>query len=218
MFKTACKDFGRFDPRRLGKIDTEGYCPNLSGWSHSYANFETAGPVEVEISKADGTAIRKAAVHPVRYGRHVHLKNGKALITLDQPCLVAVDIDGAMRDQDTTRAPDGGWYTGPPLHGLSILANPVFTHKPRPGDPTVCAVKPGEKPPTEGDWQTLYFLPGVHDIGVGDVPKAGKSYYIPGDALVYGTFYKERDGHDIRIFGCGTLSGDRQPHRNGSSS
>lgn len=185
VFKTACKDFGRFNPKNLGKIDTEGYCPNLSGWSHSYVNFETAGPVEVEIAKVDGTAIRKATVHPVRYGKNVHLEDGRAFLTLETPCLVAVDIDGAMRDQDTTRTPDGGWYSGPPIHAISIFANPIFTNKPKLGDPTVCAVKPGEKPPTSGSWQTLHFLPGIHDIGVGYVPEAGKSYYIPGDALVY---------------------------------
>ena len=212
VFKTACKDFGRFDPKNKGKIDTEGYCANLSGWSHSYVNFETAGPVEVEIAKADGTAIRKATVHPVRYGKHIYLKDGKAYLTLEQPCLVAVDIDGEMCDQDTTRTPGGGWYTGPPLHALSIFANPVFENKPRLDDPAVCAVKPGQPPPTNDNWQTLCFLPGVHDIGLAYPLQPNKSYYIPGDALVYGSFYRERGGHDIRLFGCGTLSGDRLPH------
>lgn len=212
VFKTACKDFGRFDPKNRGKIDTEGYCANLSGWSHSYVNLETAGPVEVEISKVDGTAIRKATVHPVRYGKTVHLKDGKAFFTIEKTCLVAVDIDGTMRDQDTTRTPGGGWYAGPPLHGLSIFANPIFPNKPRLGDPTVYAVKPGAMPPTNGTWKTLCFLPGVHDIGLAYPLQANKSYYIPGDALVYGSFLKEHGGHDIRIFGCGTLSGDRLPH------
>jgi hypothetical protein len=77
VFKTACKDFGQFDLKNRGKIDTESYCPNLSGWSHSYVNFETAGPVEIEIAKADGKAIRKATVHPMRYGSHIRLKGGK---------------------------------------------------------------------------------------------------------------------------------------------
>ena len=71
-------------------------------------NFETSGPGEVEVAKADGTAIRKATVHPVRYGKSVYLKDGKSFLTLDKPCLVAVDIDGTMCDQDTTRTPDGG--------------------------------------------------------------------------------------------------------------
>ena len=42
-----------------------------------------------------------------------------------------------------------------------------------------------------------------------------RRYYIPGDALVYGSFSNHKkwdDGHDIRIFGLGTLSGSRLKH------
>ena len=42
-----------------------------------------------------------------------------------------------------------------------------------------------------------------------------KSYYIPGDAIVYGTMNNNHDGKDgmfIKIFGHGTLSGDKLPH------
>ncbi len=174
-----------------------------------------AGPVEVEVAKADGTAIRKATVHPERYGRNVHLKGGKAYFNIEKPCLVAVDIDGAMRDQDTGMTPSGKIYSGPPLHGLSIFANPIFPDKPRLGDPTVQAVKPGEMPPTNGNWKTLAFLPGVHDIGLAYPLQTNRNYYIPGDAVVYGTLHGtgiRGGGHDIRIFGCGTLSGDRLTH------
>jgi hypothetical protein len=139
------------------------------------------------------------------------MKKGKAYVTLAQPCLIAVDINGDMSDHDTTRTLDGGWYMGPPLHAISIFANPVINNKPQLGHPAVYAVRPGQKPPTAGNWQILYFLPGVHDIGAGYPLQAGKNYYIPGDALVYGSFYKPKAGHDIRIFGCGTISGDRLP-------
>ena len=44
----------------------------------------------------------------------------------------------------------------------------------------VRTVSPEEEPPTEGDWSTLYFLPGVHDIGLSFTLHANKSYYIPG--------------------------------------
>ena len=77
------------------------------------------------------------------------------------------------------------------------------------------AVKPGEMPPSEGKWRTLYFLPGVHDVGLGFPVHAGKNYYLPGDAIVYGTLSNHRkwsDGHHIRIFGYGTLSGARLTH------
>ena len=42
-----------------------------------------------------------------------------------------------------------------------------------------------------------------------------KSYYIPGDAVVYGTMNNGKVGKEgkfIRIFGHGTLSGDKLPH------
>ena len=44
-----------------------------------------------------------------------------------------------------------------------------------------------------------------------------KSYYIPGDAVVYGTMnngQNKNDGDNIKIFGHGTLSGDKLPHPN----
>ena len=38
--------------------------------------------------------------------------------------------------------------------------------KPSVDDAGVETVNPGEEAPTEGDWHTLYFLPGIHDIGL----------------------------------------------------
>jgi len=75
-------------------------------------------------------------------------------------------------------------------------------------------VKPGEKPPSDGPWTTLYFLPGVHDIGLAYPLRANRQYYIPGDAMVYGTFSSRKwgEGKGIRIFGHGTLSGARLKH------
>ena len=75
--------------------------------------------------------------------------------------------------------------------------------------------KTGHIPPTMGDWDTMYFLPGVHDIGPCFRVHANKKYYIPGDALVHGTFNNNKvgkDGHHIKIYGYGTLSGERIPH------
>lgn len=189
----------------------EAYFDTLVGWTHAYVNFETSGSVEIEISHLNGQPIRSAAVHPERKASHCSVKDGKALVSLDKPCLVAVDIDGQMDGQDT-----GKGYKGPPLHTISLFANPPLAGKPRPDVPGVRTVKPGEKPPADGDWRTLYFLPGVHDIGAGFRVDANHQYYIPGDAMVYGSFCHPEweDGHDIRIFGHGTLSGARLKHAN----
>ncbi|MDX2035698.1 MAG: hypothetical protein SFX72_03520 [Isosphaeraceae bacterium] len=188
---------------------TEAYFDTLAGWTHAYVNFETAGPVEVEITRVDGRPIRSAAVHPRRKASACSVEQGKAIVRLPGPGLVAVDIDGQMDDQDT-----GKGYKGPPIHTVSIFANPPVLSKPRPGDPGVLAVEPGRMPPSEGPWSTLYFLPGVHDVGRAFPVRGGRRYYIPGDAIVYGTL-SNRDwdkGRDIRIFGLGTLSGARMKH------
>jgi hypothetical protein len=199
-WETACKTTDK---------KSDAYFDTLAGWTHAYVNFETSGPVEVEISRANGQPIRTAAVHPKRKSPSCTVSNGKAFVRLDKPCLVAVDIDGQMDSQDT-----GKGYKGPPIHTISLFANPVIEGKPKPNDPGVLAVKPGEIPPSDGAWTTLYFLPGVHDLGIAFPLKANRNYYIPGDAMVYGTFSSRKwgDGHDIRIFGHGTLSGARLKH------
>jgi hypothetical protein len=188
---------------------TDAYFDTLAGWTHAYVNFETTGAVEVEIARANGQPIRSAVVHPQRKASACSVKDGRVLVRLDKPCLVAVDIDGQMDGQDT-----GKGYKGPPIHTISIFANPPLAGKPKPTDPGVLTVKPGEIPPSDGPWTTLYFLPGVHDVGLAFPLRANRNYYIPGDAMVYGTLSNTKwgDGKNIRIFGLGTLSGARLKH------
>ncbi len=201
-WETACKSVPK---------DSDAYFDTLAGWTHTYVNFESSAPVDVEISRMDGQPIRFAVVHPQRKASGCMVKNGKVFIRLEQPALVAVDIDGQMDQQDT-----GKGYQGPPLHTISIFANPSIKDKPQPNDPDVQIVRPGEMPPSEGDWKTLYFLPGVHDIGLAFPIQANRTYYIPGDAMVYGTLSNTKwaDAHHVRIFGLGTLSGARLKHPN----
>lgn len=199
-FETTCKTIAK---------NADGYFDHLAGWSHTYVNFETAGPVEIEIARVNGQPIQTAAVHPSRNASGCFVRDGKAFVRLDKPCLVAVDIDGRMDAQDT-----GKGYKGPPVHTISLFANPPLAGKPKPDEPGVRTVKPGEKPPSDGPWTTLYFLPGVHDVGLAFPLHANRQYYIPGDAMVHGTFSNTKwgDGHHIRIFGHGTLSGARIKH------
>ena len=188
---------------------SDAYFDTLAGWTHTYVNFETAGAVEIEISRVNGQPIRAATVHPKRKASAYSIKNGKVLVRLDQPSLVAVDVDGQMDEQDT-----GKGYKGPPIHTISLFANPLLTGKPKPDNPGVLTVKPGEAPPSDGPWTTLYFLPGVHDVGLAFPLHANRQYYIPGDAIVYGTLSNQKwgDAHHVRIFGLGTLSGARLKH------
>lgn len=186
------------------------YFERLSWWTNTYINFEMNRPIEVEITRVNGEPIEKATPHPVHKVESCFVRDGKAYVVMNEPALVAVDIDGQMDDQNT-----GKGYLGPPIHTVTVFANPIIENRPEPDDPTVYAVKPNEQPPTDGDWETLYFLPGVHDIGVGFQLNSDKSYYIPGDALVHGTMnnIRQRDnGKNIHIFGYGTISGERIKH------
>jgi len=112
----------------------------------------------------------------------------------------------------------GNGYNGPPIHSVSLFANPVMK-KPSLDDPNIQYVEPGVKPSSNlGTKTTLYFKPGVHNIGRNFTIFANKNYYIPGDAVVYGTLVNlnnsDGSGANIRIYGYGTLSGDKIKHPN----
>lgn len=204
--------------------NTTGVFKHLADWSNSYVNFqmEEEVRVEIKISKLWGDPVTKAVVRPVTAAVSSEIVEGEVVVVINRPVLFTVDINGQMDDQDTGRLPDTGEvYHGPPIHTVTIFANP-FISPPSLEDPGVVQVSPGEEVPSEGPWHTLYFLPGLHDIGLEFLIHANRSYYIPGDAVVYGTLSKEEDdgedGENIHIYGHGTLSGDRLPHHSFSTS
>ena len=120
-------------------------------------------------------------------------------------------------------------------HAVTIFANPVINDKPNINDEeNVFVVRPGQKPPESFTQPVLYFAPGVHHLSVNDkgnlrdledqdilVPTSGKSYYIPGDAIVYGNINDtnvKNPVKDVRIFGHGTISGRHISHFNDRTS
>lgn len=204
------KAFAFITQAKEAKKGKNNYFSHLNGWSNTYINFEMNRPVEVEIARVDGKPILTAVARPARKATSCLVRDGRAYLTLEKPCQIAVDLDGRMDNQDT-----GKGYSGSPIHTVTVFANPLLKNRPKPGDPGVKTVSPGEIPSHDGPWKTLYFLPGVHDIGVGFQVHANRNYYLPGDAIVHGTMSnhgKWDDGHDIRIFGYGTLSGARVVH------
>ena len=175
--------------------------------------------VEIEITKLYGEPITKATVHPHSASKSCIVQsNGKAYVTIRNTGLFTVDINGQMDDQDTGMlAQNRKNYDGPPIHTLPIFANPFIDNKPSLDDTGVYGVQPGEEIPNQGPWHTLYFLPGIHDVGLSFRLHSNKTYYIPGDAVVYGTMNNDKDWSDgghILIHGHGTLSGDQLPHPN----
>ncbi len=198
------------------------------GWSHTYGNIEMSpnSPVEVEISGKNGFKIGgenffKATVHPAQKSNLATVVNGKVYFTINNPAQIVIDINGQMDDFNKAiddKTPDKSYVT----HTISLFANPILK-KPSIGDVGVVVVEPGNTPPTNPDlYQTLYFKPGVHTIGINFKIYPNKKYYIPGDAIVYGTFNnldlpsvgKFESGENIKIYGYGTISGAKYTHPN----
>ena len=151
--------------------NTTGAYELLDGWSNTYINFEMKDGINIEIQitkLVDGIMedIKKAAVHPVNAAKRCDIDQGRVVVRINETGLFTVDIDGQMDDKETGKLPDGTLYSGPPIHTLTVFANPFLENKPSLDDAGVLSVEPSEQAPTEGDWHTLYFLPGVHDIGL----------------------------------------------------
>lgn len=219
---TRCADFV------LGQRQKAYYAGAVGGWTQTYCNFEMAEnvPVEVEITRlhpstGEPKEIRTAVPHPRRKVRSWRVENGKVYVIFENPALFAVDIDGQMDNLPLPRNPPSRarFINENAIHTVTIFANPFIADKPDLSDPSVHAVEPGAMPPKEGDWKTLYFKPGVHQLWVGDWKKGdeytilnGKNYYIPGDAVVHGNFAFRKGPNTIRVFGHGTLSQERITH------
>jgi hypothetical protein len=186
-----------------------GYKSILLNWTASWIAFEfSETAVEVEISKFDGTAIKKAMVRPVGHASEAKIENGKAYITFDKPANVNVDIDGQMEDRYT-----GMGYSGPPVHTISLFANPVFK-EPDLSNSKVYGLNPGETIPADrSTWDTIYFKPGVHHIGTPFQISSNKVLYIPGNAVVHGTIHPPNTwgssaAANWSVYGSGALSGE----------
>ena len=233
---TQCVDKGT-----QGK--TAYYSGFIGGWSHTYCNFELDPntPIVVKITRSNIDTgapfgpIKSATARPAHKVKKCEVINGEVYVTMTEPGLIAVDIDGQMDSRNVPRVDPSGssWYfpnanKKDGCHGVTIFANPVIRDKPKPGDPDVYAVEPGNLPPRDGKWKTLYFKPGVHKLSVspdgserlwqpGDqfLLNNDRNYYIPGDAIVYGNFGDgngDEASRNIRVFGHGTISGSKIPH------
>lgn len=213
------------NPARAGAY----YFVNTINWSHSYANIEMSlnSLVEVEIAPKNGftingTSFTKAAVHPAQRANAATVTGGKVYFTLSNPASITVDINGQMDDYQPANMTPTINVTDPNrvVHTITIFAHPVMD-KPSMTDPTVLLVDTGVQAPLNiGSKQIVYFKPGIHDVGLNYKLQPGIKYYIPGDAILYGTLNNIGvagsgslgSGDNIKIYGLGTISGDRINH------
>lgn len=205
---------------------TQHYANHTSGWSHTYGNIEMTNntPVEVEIAAKNGFTIAgqnffKATVHPAQKSNLATVVDGKVYFTITNPGQLVIDINGQMDDYNASINP-----IGHPVHAISLFANPVIT-KPALNNPRIRYVDPGSDytallQESTATFDTMYFKPGVHNIGKDFKLHPGKTYYIPGDAMLYGNLNNldvpqgsfTTIGESIHVYGYGTVSQAKISH------
>ena len=184
----------------------------MTGWTMSWTSFEIpeGKSVQLRIKRIDGLPLDSWSLKPKSKNIPAKKEGDWLVLTIDKPCQLALDPNNELNNYNLgTTDPSSVKF-----HNLAIFVNPhLEDSRPYPNDPNVYCVKPGELPPEDGDWQTVYFLPGVHHIKrpAGNLMrpyflKSDKQYYIPGDAFLYGTIYT-KNTENVRLFGYGTVSG-----------
>lgn len=219
---------------------THAYQKFTAGWTHTYANIEMSenSPVEVEIRKIgsttlDGsTVIVKSAVHPAHkiIAGSKRDENGRVYFKINNPCQIVIDINGQMDDHNaaySSATPGGRMPDSSPVHSIAFYANPIMAKPVASPTNTILTVNPADSSPTTrltqpdpATYNTLVFAPGIHNVGASFKLYPGKSYYIPGDAILYGNIGNKNvpatgyrcNGDSIKIFGYGTICGIQVPH------
>jgi uncharacterized repeat protein (TIGR02543 family) len=145
--------------------------------------------------------------------------DGKVYFTITNPGQLVIDINGQMDDHNESINP-----IGHPVHAISLFANPVIK-KPTLNNPRIRYVEPGSdynvlRQLSAATFDTMYFKAGVHDIGKDFKLHPGKTYYISGDAMLYGNLNNidvpqgnyTTIGENIHVYGYGTLSQAKISH------
>ncbi|RMD84805.1 MAG: hypothetical protein D6820_00625 [Lentisphaerae bacterium] len=186
-----------------------GIYTSVTGHSASWCTFEMDIPVKVQVTKLSAGAINSCVIRPLSLGI-------KPVISKDRKS-VTFDIKPRFAEKVTTKSKQIPVNVAVEINGqsdemMTVFASPHLEGKPHPDDPGVFKVIPGKRPPETGDWTTLYFMPGIHDLGKKALKLyPGKTYYIPGDAWVYGGFgegFRNR-ADKAKIFGLGVVCGSR---------
>jgi hypothetical protein len=206
VVQTTCKKNPDQGSPIKGPDNDNGYYTNLADWSASYIAIEFAGmEVEVEVTKIGGP-ITKAKVRPVADAGAAVISGGKASFILTKHANVNIDINGQNEDQNT-----GQGYTGPAIHTFTVFGNPIFAP---PTGSHFTTIQPGQDVRSLSDAVRKYitFAPGVHNIGKAIALVQGGVIYIPGDAIVHGTFISldahSKIVHNWKVYGSGAVSGE----------
>ncbi|MBO2943392.1 S-layer homology domain-containing protein [Paenibacillus sp. F411] len=159
------------------------------------------GPVTIEVTRLTGDPVKKAVVRPLDLGITPVIDGNTVRFTLDNPAKVSVEFDGDLKNK------------------MFIFADPPEDPQliPNKQDPHVLVYESGshnldqDNALTEG--KTLYFEPGIHDLGDNKTYslRSNQTIYVAPGAYVKGSFTGNGQ-RNISILGRGIISGENKKH------
>ncbi|BFM08441.1 Ig-like domain-containing protein [Halioxenophilus aromaticivorans] len=170
------------NPGWKGTLD---YMQDANHWT----TFSFDGKVVVEARRLDGKAIENCIVRPLSLNIKPQIQGNKCSFELNQQAKLSVEID---EPTSVTRP-----ITGIGTVTKEIVKNPLFVF----AQPLETDV------PTKSDDDTIYFGPGIHEIGKGYTIPNNKEVYIAGGAVVIGTMSGGYNPTNVKIRGRGLLTG-----------
>lgn len=165
------------------------------GRSINWVHFSKSYPLTVTVKVLDISKVPVAGnivhVWPSKFGIMPSVSGNTITFILNAPGQYSVEIG------------ENGYK-----NGLMIFANPAETDIPDQSDPEFLVLNQATVSnvstiPTQ--YTGVYFKPGVHNIGVFNIPANIKSIYLAEGSWVYGALKMDKNPN-VRIYGRGTLS------------
>lgn len=205
------------------------YYTHVHGWSHSFSTVElgTGTSIDVEVTLLNDNEITNGntIILPASKTKYKNLQvdkvQGVITFTIAKTGQYYLDINSQMTDTKT-----GSGYSDKDMQCLSIFVNPIIANKPildagvapntlKKGVFYIDPSKKHDGLSLPSGTKTVYFRPGIHTVGRNFRIASNVNYYIPGDAIVYGTFNAPKDGTtvaNVKFYGSGIISGDKIAH------
>jgi FG-GAP-like repeat len=202
------------------QVQNPGFLPNgqpsgissssTSEHATSWTSFSFAGSVTVQVTNSK--TFTSARILP-SHAQIISTVSGHTVsFTLDQPGQYAVDF--CATGETCTEVNDTD-LTNPML----VFANPIETNTPNPLAANVFRVAPGLSvpwgealPQLSGFQNTLYFGPGVYDLGLTPLTiDSNQTVYLAAGAYVKGFLAFKTKARHATIRGRGILSGEDLP-------
>jgi hypothetical protein len=199
VFQSSCPEY---EPGYLNMIPVDQHpLKRFKGRSISWVNFSFSDRVTIQVHVLDPGKVPldgPVKIYPARYGVTPAVNGNVVSFILTKPGQCSVEIG------------NNGYK-----NGLLIFANPPERDRPEPAVEhyyPLTNATPAEVNSVPAAYSGIYFLSGIHNVGVYHVPAHIKNIYFEPGSWVYGAIVI--DGHsNVKIFGRGVLSGAKLNYR-----